>query len=229
MSTTHRSGNHGEPQLVARDGDLWAFAKPSGMPTHVTGDPARLDLMRWAQRELGAPESLAPVHRLDAGTSGIVLASPSSALRGSLGRAFADRTVSKVYRALVFGATSSDGRITKPLSDDRRRAPLDATTRYKCLAWIRRYSYLELYPETGRKHQLRRHLQHIKHPIVGDTRYRLPARPRPKKAPKRLWLHAWSITLPDARTFYAPLAQELVDHLTQIGGTAHIDSGTVAP
>jgi 23S rRNA pseudouridine955/2504/2580 synthase len=90
---------------------------------------------------------------------------------------------------------------------------VDAVTRYRLEAWLGPFSLLTVRPETGRKHQIRRHLQTIGHAVVGDDRY--PPR-RFRKVPGfpgRLWLHANELTLPDGRRFRAPLAAELDDHL----------------
>ena len=205
------------PKLLTREGPLWVFDKPSGLRVHAAGDDGADDLMSWARRELRAPEALAPIHRLDAGTSGLLLASSDPAERKDLGAAFAAGDVSKRYQALVFGLTHEKGKIERPLMDVRRGRPLDALSRYERLrAFGRVASLLSLKPESGRKHQLRRHLQQIGHGIVGDERYRDKRRRRVPRFPGRLWLHAAELELPDGRRFEAPLAAELAEHLEQL-------------
>ena len=74
--------------LLTRKGDLWVFDKPAGMLTHPARHDARdplPDLMTWAREDCGAPEELAPCHRLDLETSGVLLASPDPKLRGEVG------------------------------------------------------------------------------------------------------------------------------------------------
>lgn len=176
------------------------------------------DLLSWMVGEGVAPPSVAPIHRLDRQTSGVVLASTDPALRGEMGRWFAERRVDKVYRCLVHGRPHKGGTISRALVDGRRQAPLPATTRFKRLGVHGRFSYLEIVPETGRKHQIRKHLNLIGHPIVGDRRYRPPKAKRqlPPGTPNRLWLHALSLSLPDGRRFEAPLASELAAHLERL-------------
>lgn len=205
------------PRLLIREGSLWVFDKPAGLRVHAAGDDGADDLLGWARREVDAPSGLAPAHRLDAVTSGVVLASSDPAERRALGAAFAAGAVRKRYLALVFGRTHAKGTIDRPLLDQRRKRPLEARTRYERLAVFGALaSHLALFPETGRKHQLRRHLQQIGHGIVGDTRYREPKKRRIPRFPGRLWLHAASLELPDGRRFEAPLAAELAAHLAAL-------------
>ena len=100
----------------------------------------------------------------------------------------------------------------------RRGRPLPAVTRYRHREALGGFSLVEARPETGRKHQIRRHLHGIGHPIVGDERYR----PRRFKAvpgyPGRLWLHAAALELPDGHTIVAPLPPALMDHLDRLRG-----------
>ncbi len=202
--------------LLTRKGDLWVFNKPSGMLVHPARHDARdplPDLMAWAREYEGAPDDIAPCHRLDLETSGLVLASPDPAIRAAIGAMFAAGEVTKKYKALTFGRARRKGIIRKRLHDGRRRALVDAVTRYRLEAWLGPFSLLTVRPETGRKHQIRRHLESIGHSVVGDERY--PPR-RFRKVPGfpgRLWLHANELTLPDGRRFRAPLADELEAHL----------------
>ncbi len=81
-------------------------------------------------------------------------------------------------------------------------------TRYALAEALGAFSLLRVRPETGRKHQIRRHLHGIGLPLVGDTRYRGRFRPVPG-FPGRLFLHAWRLSLPDGRSFESPLPPEL--------------------
>lgn len=204
-----------EPLVVATDGDLWILNKPAGLLVHPGEDPRLPDLMKRVVAH-GAPSGMAPCHRLDLETSGVVLASPDPELRGQIGRWLADGQVVKRYRALVFGRTHRKGTISRALPDARRGRTLRATTRYRRLEWLGPLTLVSARPETGRKHQIRRHMQSIGHALVGDERYP-PKRPRAVLAfPGRLWLHASSIELPDGRFFEAPLAPELAAHLATL-------------
>lgn len=133
-----------------------------------------------------------PAHRLDRGTSGVLIFGLSTEIASLLGRQFEAGTVEKCYWAVVRGYPPATGSIDHPLS--RQRDPYEfrgerssmeaqpALTNFRKLAEIElavavdrypssRYALLELTPLTGRRHQLRRHLKHIAHPIIGDATY----------------------------------------------------------
>lgn len=201
------------PQLLHRDADLWILHKPSGWVVHPTNDPEIPDLIGWAREELGAPSDLAPVHRIDRDTSGLVLYSADAATRGELGRHFAQAQVEKRYLALVYGSVQEKGEVRKALKDARRGKALEALTRYEPVEDFGTSSLLSVRPTHGRKHQIRRHLQGIGHGIVGDRRYKPTLFLRIPGFPGRLWLHAAELTLPDERSFASPLPPELEEHL----------------
>ena len=132
-----------------------------------------------------------PVHRLDKPTSGVLLFAKSSAVARSLGEAFTEHKVTKQYLAVVRGYMSEQGTVDYALSfqpdaiadkfADLDKPAQEAVTHWQSLAQIElpfavskkhdtsRYSLVRLTPETGRKHQLRRHMRHVFHHIVGDT------------------------------------------------------------
>jgi len=129
-----------------------------------------------------------PVHRLDRGTSGVLLFAFDAAVTRALSRQFEDNEVEKTYLAVVRGWPDEEGLIDHALSrrfDEYGRSlpdapPQPAQTRYRRLAVIElpvavdrypsaRYALVELSPLTGRQHQLRRHMKHIAHPIIGDA------------------------------------------------------------
>ena len=133
-------------------------------------------------RSAPARQWLQPVHRLDKPTSGIVLfAAPGDALN-DLKLEFVHRRTTKVYWAIVRGWTEDEGVVEKPLPTAHNPKPKEAVTRYTTLARTElkvpvgpyetsRYSLVECRPETGRFHQIRLHFRHLRHPIVGDSRY----------------------------------------------------------
>ncbi len=162
---------------------------------------------------LGRRQALRPVHRLDRPTSGVLLCSPNPRTRAEVGAMFADGSVKKEYRALVHGNADRTGEVDRPLMDGRRGRKLPATTRWRRLRAYLRLTYLSVLPETGRKHQIRRHLRGVGHPLVGDDRYGPSRPPRVPGFPYRLWLHAIRLDLPDGRTFECPLPMELQKHL----------------
>ena len=197
--------------------------KPSGWLVHPAGTDAP-DLLAWLADQTDLPPDLAPVHRIDRGTSGLAVFAPPSSAAG-WGERFASGSVRKSYYALVFGRTRPKGTIRRPLADARRGAPLPAVTRYRTIAELPRCSLLHVRPETGRKHQIRRHLQSIGHALVGDERYRPRGRPTVPAFPGRLWLHASALTAtrPDGPDeageshWQAELPPELADHLRAMG------------
>lgn len=213
MTGPHATPRDDTPSILAEDGALLVLAKPAGVAVHPVAEAGVPDLLTWARSVLGAETGLAPIHRIDRETSGLVLCSADSELRGRIGRWFAEGEVDKRYLALVQGHARRKGIIRRPLRDPRRRAALEATTRYRRLAALGPLSYLEARPLSGRRHQIRRHLAGIGLAVVGDNRYR-PRRFRPVPGfPGRLWLHAHQLELPDGRQFTAPLPAALAAHL----------------
>lgn len=174
--------------VLYRDEHIIAVHKPSGMVVHPT-DLARLEqvsLMRLVRRMVR--QRVWPIHRLDRPTSGIVLFALNRNSASELGRQLRDHEVEKHYLALVRGIPS-DQLIDYPLkerplyrTDMVRSEPQEAVTRLRFLSSVEipvavgryptsRYALVELAPVTGRRHQLRRHMKHIFHPIIGDTTY----------------------------------------------------------
>jgi tRNA pseudouridine65 synthase len=133
-----------------------------------------------------------PVHRLDKPTSGLLVFALTPQVATRLSDLFAQREVAKHYLAVVRGYCPAQGQIDHPLTEkhdriaDRRsrtnKPPQSAFTAFRCLGQVEwpeavdrypqaRYSLVELRPRTGRKHQLRRHMKHIGHPIIGDAKH----------------------------------------------------------
>lgn len=178
-------------QEIYRDTHLLAVHKPAGLLLHRSPiDRHETEFALQYARALNGGEHVYPVHRLDRPTSGLLLFARDPVMASILGRAFMAGEVHKTYLALVRGWTDEAGVIDHPLREqaiDRRRKDepqpkREARSQFRRLAATEisvaiegypssRYSLVELYPETGRKHQLRRHMQHIAHPIIGDTNY----------------------------------------------------------
>lgn len=197
------------PRLVQDDGDLVVAYKPAGWLVHPAGGTQAPDLCAWIAAQLGA--RVAPCHRLDLETSGVVLYARTPQTLGELGKWFAVGAVEKTYLALVHGRTQRKGIVRRALDDARRGHALDAVTRWKLLEWLGGFSLLAVRPEHGRKHQIRRHLALIRRPVVGDARWG-DRRARVPAHPGRLWLHAQDLVLPDGRAFHAPLPPLLELH-----------------
>jgi tRNA pseudouridine65 synthase len=121
-----------------------------------------------------------PIHRLDRPTSGVLIFGLNSNASRMLAQEFEKRDVKKRYLAVVRGYAEESGVIDYPLQEEEWTEPQPAVTTYRKLAQVElpypvgryqtaRYSLLEVQPQTGRMHQIRKHMKHIFHPIVGDT------------------------------------------------------------
>jgi 23S rRNA (uracil1939-C5)-methyltransferase len=153
------------PRILFEDSTSVALFK---LPFERTAPQAESasSLLERARRALREPE-LTPVHRLDVGTSGVCWFARRPEHVATLARALEQGE--KTYVALARGLTHDKGKIARPLLDAGKPRP--AVTRYRRSAVVAGHSLLELRPEHGRKHQLRRHLASIGHAILGDVRY----------------------------------------------------------
>ena len=204
--------------ILYQDAHLVAIDKPAGLLVHRTGLDAgetrfALQLLR---EQLGRP--VWPVHRLDKGTSGVLLFALDAGTAGALGAALqADGVVAKTYLALVRGWPADAGLIDHPLTrlpDDTRPTARALTAQAARTRWLTlarhtlplahgafattRCALIELRPETGRRHQLRRHCKHIAHPIIGDATHGKGPLNRALAGllgTQRLWLHAGALAL----------------------------------
>jgi len=194
--------------VLYEDEDLIVIDKPAGLVVHpAPGHPGGTlvnALLHHCGELAGVGGVLRPgiVHRLDRGTSGVLLAAKRDAAHQSLARQFHDHTVERVYRALVRGVPREDeGRVELPIGRhlrDRKRMSVAARrSREARTAWrvTRRFpkserSWLEVRPETGRTHQIRVHLAAAGLPIVGDPVYGRRGRTPAEAGLTRPALHA---------------------------------------
>jgi hypothetical protein len=210
-----------EPSLLTHADGVYALYKPCGWVVHAAMARETHDVRAWCAKQPNLPKGMDPCHRLDRDTSGVVLFAADPEVRARVGGAFMAGTVRKTYLALVFGKAHQKGVIRRALSQDRPGPPQAAVSRYRLDEALGGFSLLRVAPETGRKHQVRRHLQSIGHPVVGDDRYG-PKRFRAVPGyPGRLWLHAFRIELPGGVVFEAPLPAELQQHLELLRLGAH--------
>ena len=215
-------------KIIYLDDDLAAIDKPAGLLVHPTGLDAHetRNAMALLRNQLGA--HVWPLHRLDKGTSGVLLFARHEAAASRWRAPFEAGTVRKQYLALVRGWPDEKGEVNYPLARDPElpstgQPRLDAVTRWQRLATFEwdfsvdgrhptsRYALVSVEPVTGRRHQIRRHFKHIAHPLVGDTTHGKGAHNRAVAAwlgLDRLWLHAQWIELPGAAPGAAPLRIE---------------------
>ncbi len=193
--------------VIYEDADLAAINKPAGMVVHpavghTRGTLVNAILARWPQvARVGGENRAGIVHRLDKDTSGVILIAKTEPARLYLMEQFAARRVRKRYLALVDGIPDTPtGEINAPLGRDpnqRKRMAVvrggrEAVTQYRVLQSFEDFSLLEIFPKTGRTHQIRVHLAFIGRPIVGDTVY---GHRKQRLKLGRHFLHAESITL----------------------------------
>jgi tRNA pseudouridine65 synthase len=194
-----------ELAVLHRDASVLAVNKPSGLAVHRGLDRAEDNVVaRLAALGLAG---VAPVHRLDRPTSGVLLCAMTPDVASALGRAFSEGRVRKSYVALVRGVAPEHELVDHPVPKDEAGPRVPARTRVTRLAMVtvgdsplreRRYSLVRAEPETGRFHQVRRHLKHLGHPVVGDSTYGRAEHNRlfaDRFGLERLALHAEALTL----------------------------------
>lgn len=178
--------------ILYRDTDIVVVHKPSGLMVHRSAlDPwATQFAVQMVRDQIG--QHVYPVHRLDRGTSGALIFALSSAAARHLTRQFEDHLVAKTYLAVVRGTPQAHVHLDYPLKEilddkadplaDKNKSAQSAVTEFEAVATkelpvrvdkypTSRYALVRAYPKTGRKHQIRRHLRHLGHPIIGDVTY----------------------------------------------------------
>lgn len=208
-----------EIKIIYEDENFLAVNKPSGLVVHSDGKTDEPNLCDWILKNYSKLENVGEqtktssgkiikrpgiVHRLDRETSGVILIAKNQETFLNLKNQFKNREIKKIYKAFVYGEIKENhGTVNRPIgknrkdfrqwsASDKARGELrEAITEYKILARNKDFSFIEIYPKTGRTHQIRVHFKLINHPIVCDKLY----------APKRgcalgfgrLALHAFSI------------------------------------
>ncbi|HEX2253483.1 MAG TPA: pseudouridine synthase [Thermoanaerobaculia bacterium] len=212
-------------QILLEEGSLVAVDKPSGMLVHRGWGRDRVVAMTVVRDLLG--RRVYPVHRLDRGTSGVLLFALDPGTARAVQERFQEGRVEKRYLALVRGVAPEAGLIDHPLprAKDKRSERIPAVTEFRCVQVVGRYSLVEAVPHTGRLHQVRRHLKHLSLPLVGDVEYGKGEHNRlfrERHGLHRLALHAASLALPhpaDDRPLRieAPLPEDLRGPLVSAG------------
>ncbi|WP_242918847.1 pseudouridine synthase [Pontibacter liquoris] len=171
--------------IIFEDDQYVAINKPNGLLVHRTriAEEKKEFALQLLRDQLGYRVS--PLHRLDRGTSGVLLFAKNAEAAAPLVKAFGEREADKTYFAIVRGYTPEEQVIDNPIrpdKDHKNKTPQDAFTSYRRLATVElpiavgrynsaRYSLVQVKPETGRMHQIRKHFAHIRHYIIGDKRH----------------------------------------------------------
>jgi 23S rRNA pseudouridine1911/1915/1917 synthase len=235
----------GELSVLHADADLLVVDKPAGLTVHPGAGRATGTLVHRLVHDypdlagVGGPGRPGIVHRLDKDTSGVMVVARTEPAHRALARAFAARQVDKRYLALVYGVPPPSGEVDAPIgrhAQERKRMTVrpdgrPARTAWRLLATASGAALLELSIETGRTHQIRVHMKHARHPLIGDPVYgesrwkglpgsraqaALRAFPRPA-------LHAWRLGFEhpgsgERVSFEAPVPEDLRRLWEAIGG-----------
>lgn len=167
-----------ELDIIYRDDHLIAINKPHGLLVHRSSLAKDADIFALQVLRDQIGQRVYPVHRLDRKTSGVLLFGLNKEIQSKMFALFRETEIKKTYLAIVRGHTMEFGEIDYPLKNDKGKLQ-DAVTRYVTLKRAeipfalekhpsQRYSLVQVNPETGRMHQIRKHFSHIFHPIIGD-------------------------------------------------------------
>ena len=159
-----------EPTLISDKGDYSVWHKPRGMRSQGSKWGDHTTIMRWAEQHLKPERTSFTVHRLDLATNGLILIAHSKTMAAALAKLFQERQITKRYRAIVSGDLSH---LSQPLLIDQ---PIDEKSARSEVSFIElsengKQSLVDVRIYTGRKHQIRRHLSSLNHPIIGDRFY----------------------------------------------------------
>lgn len=217
-----------ELPVIYEDDDVIVMNKPAGVLTHAKGaESQEFTVAEFVRpKTTDGPGTNRPgiVHRLDRGTSGIIIAAKNTEAKRWLQGQFSKRNVKKTYLALIPGHLRQPEAILRLPIERNPKKPQTfrvgangkpAETAYKVVKQFKDFELVELKPHTGRTHQLRVHLEYLGHPIVGDPTYGTES-----KQLGRMFLHAHQLelTLPsrERKVFTAPLPPELQEYLSKL-------------
>ncbi len=216
-------------QVLFKDDSILAVNKPSGMIVHRGWGRDRVTMMHLAKKIAGC--YVYPIHRLDRGTSGVLLFGLGKEAASYVQKAFQESRVEKRYIALASRKIEKIGASERPLSRRPGGPPMPAITLFRPICQLEPdMTLLELLPLTGRLHQIRRHLYHLGHPIIGDKKYgfrKFNKWASEQSGLSRIALHARSVTFPHPldgtpQTCVAPLPDDLLEPLSKLGVPSEI-------
>ena len=211
--------------VLYEDEDIVVINKPAGVLTHAKGGISQehtvADMLRPLTTFASDTNRAGIVHRLDRETSGVLVGARTPAAAEFLQKQFAQRTTKKTYIAVVEGAPKhTEALIDLPIGRSPAKPSTfrvdpkgkSAQTTYYVLDVQNGKSLVKLQPKTGRTHQLRVHMAHIGHPIVGDIVY--------GKSAQRMFLHAYQLELTapngERMTFTAPIPEEFLRDFPEV-------------
>lgn len=225
-------------ELLFVDDHVVVANKPSGLLVH-RGWADDDDVALFRVRDALGGAHVHPIHRLDRGTSGALLFARSREAAAVLGKSFEEGRVDKAYLALVRGTPPAEGLVDYPIprSEDGPRVPARTRFRLVLRSPVDRCSLVLAMPETGRLHQIRRHLRHLNHPLIGDVTYGSGVINRQYRAQynlHRLGLHACSLGFEHPVTgariaVRAPVPEDLAAALVQLGLPTEVEVDLPSP
>lgn len=205
--------------ILYRDDFIIVVNKPSGMIVHRGWDNDPITVSDVV-RDRYVHEPVHALHRLDRGTSGALI----FALDADTARSYQTKQqtgeIQKTYLTLVRGPMLEPCVIDHPIPNKKDGERVDAITEFKPIAQKDRWSLVEAIPRTGRLHQIRRHLKHLSHHVVGDVRYGkgdVNRFFREQYDLNRLALHCIRITIDGSTIIDAPLTEDLTVPLSKLG------------
>ncbi|MDD3168016.1 MAG: RluA family pseudouridine synthase [Eubacteriales bacterium] len=225
--------------IVYEDEDILVVNKPKGMVVHPAAGNYTGTLVNAILYHCKSLSSIngvirpGIVHRIDKDTSGLLMIAKNDSAHHSLAQQLASHTITRAYRAIVYHNFQEDtGTVNAPIGrDPKNRLKMavtqlnskDAVTHYKVLQRLGSFTYIEARLETGRTHQIRVHMAHINHPLLGDAVY------GPKKKAlgvETQMLHAKLLGFHHPKTgeymeFDSPLPQEFINVMKKLGGTVN--------
>jgi 23S rRNA pseudouridine1911/1915/1917 synthase len=235
IEVTLKQEIHWQPQVIPlnilyEDADLLVVNKPVGLVVHPgagNADHTLLNALLYHSPQLQALPRAGILHRLDKDTSGLLVIAKTPAAFKNLTQQLKKRSLRREYQALVYGTLISGGTIEAPIGRHpikrKRMAVIDtgklALTHYRLMGNYRAHARVKIQLETGRTHQIRVHMAHIHHPIIGDSTYdgrvRLSKGMTPQliqalRTFRRQALHAFALT------FHHPTSRELIHFETEL-------------
>ena len=221
--------------ILHEDDQVVAINKPPGILVHRTKiSEDQVFVLQLLRTQI--QQKVFPIHRLDRGTSGVLVFGKNKAAAAYLGEQMRSKKVEKKYLAIIRGYVDEKGTIDYPLASEPHKEKKEALSHYKRLKQIEfaaqigrypsaRYSLVEIETETGRRHQIRRHFSHLRHPIIGDKKHgdvKHNTYFRDSLEIPRMLLHASDLSYVDERSqkkisMKAPLEEGFIKALDLLG------------